>query len=305
MMYFATFISGCSDIIATRLQRFPNAQLQVRDIQDGLVVFDSEMSVGQLSDLRFFNTVYSQLKHGEIPEWPRGSRVQIRAYRGTQSTSIPADLQQKVIDAGYQLVAHKPQYELLWWQHGDGQELWGQALPRPGYKTRRLEPGELRSELAHILGLVASLDSRDIVLDPFAGYGAIPRECLQGFHCQQVMAIEQNQHLIPHLKSIPHLIAMQGDARKMEHLETRCVDRVITDPPWGDYDKVGDHELKDLYHRALSEIHRVLRAKGCAVIVTAATWLGDMAADQSFVVEKQYDIVVAGKKVHIFKLRKS
>ncbi len=302
--YFATFVSGCQDIIAARLQRYPNSELTVQALHDGLVLFESSLSVGQLGDLRFFHNVYELLKDGYVPPELKGAKVTVRARRGSQPSEIPANVQKRLLDAGVQLTAHRPDHELLLWRRDDGQTLWGHMLPRPGFKTRRLEPGELRSDVAHILGLVASLDSRDIVLDPFAGYGAIGRECLQGFHCQQVIAVEQNEHLIPHLKSIPRLVVLHGDARRMEDLETRCADRVITDPPWGEFEKVSEHDLRALYTRALSEIHRVLRAKGCAVILTSAPWLAELAIDERFDVEKQYKILVSGKKAAIYKLRK-
>lgn len=303
--YFATFVTGAEEVINARLQKYHNGELKVQSIEPGLVLFESALSPNQLSELRFFNNVYEALPDGAVPQLPAGTKVTLRARAGSQPTQPPAELAQKLVGAGLEVVAHKPDTEVLYWQRQDGRVLWGLMLSRPGFKTRKLEQGELRPELAHILGLVASVDSKDAVVDPFAGYGAIPREMLQGFHCQKVIAVEHNEHLVPHLKSIPNLIAMHGDAGQLAHIETRSIDRVVTDPPWGDYKQYGPGELEKLYRASLVQMHRVLRAKGCAVILTAADFLVDLATENGFTVEKQYPILVSGSKATIYKMRKA
>lgn len=302
--YFATFVVGAEEIIAARLQRYPNGELKVGNMSNGLVEFESSLGANQLSELRFFNNVYKLLPSGQMPSLPAGTKVLLRAREGSQPSELPEDIRKKLTDAGFELVAHKPEAEVLYWRRDDGQILWGQMLPRPGFKTRKLEQGELRPELAHILGLAGSVDSKDTVLDPFAGYGAIVREMIAGFQCQKVIAVEHNEHLVPHLKSIPNLVAIHGDAGQLSHIETRGVDRVVTDPPWGEFSTKSPEELKKLYHAAIIQIHRVLRAKGCAVILSSADWLPAMAEENLFIVEKSYPILVSGRKATIYKIRK-
>lgn len=314
--YFATFITGCQEIIAKRLERFGRAQLEVVELHDGLVLFNSNLSENQLSELRFFNNVYRLLADGlsspiELAQYaakaglPKGSTFTARIIKAGKPAPVPSELPERIAKiCGITSTAHRPDFEFTLLERADGRNLWGLALPRAGFKTRRLEPGELRPELAHILGLVAGLDTKDVVLDPFAGYGAIVRECLQGFHAREVIAVEHNEHLVPHLKSIPNLIAMHGDAGQLGHLETRGVDRVITDPPWGEFNKQSPDHLRKLYHAAIIQIHRVLRVKGCAVILTSAPFLPEVAHECSFEIEKIYPILVSGRKATIYKIRK-
>lgn len=310
MKYFASFISGTHSIIGDRLAKFSNADLKVEELQDGLVVFESTLKPEQLSELRFLNNVYQLLATDmhvselPVPELPHGGTFIVRVRDGSQPTTPPDELTERISKTGLTPSAHNPDHDFLLWLRKDGHTLWGLALPRAGFKMRHLEAGELRPELAHILGLVAGLDSKDVVLDPFAGYGAIVRECLQGFHCQEVIAIEHNGRLIPHLKSIPRLVALHGDAGSLAHVETRGIDRVITDPPWGDYEDKSEDDLWRLYRGALMQIHRVLRAKGAVVMLTAAPFLPQLAAEQAFDVVKQYPILVNGRKATIYKLRK-
>lgn len=320
--YFATFVSGTQEIIGNRLQRFANAELTVDELHDGLVLFTSSLSANQLSELRFFNNVFGLLAdlgtHETIDQAadhaltvdflgaPK-ARFNVVARAADQPVAL-ANLHQLQMTIAQKTDgtpdAHRPETTFFLWQRQDGRTLWGWQLPRPGFKTRTLEQGELRPELAHIMGLLASLDHKDIVLDPFAGYGAIVRECLQGFHCQEVIAVEYNEHLIPHLKSIPNLIAKQGDAARLPHIETRSVDRVITDPPWGKFEPASQEHLERIYHEALIQMHRVLRVKGCVVMLTAAPFLTALAQEIGFVAEKQYHILVNGQKASLYKLRK-
>lgn len=324
MRYFATFIPGARDIVYQRLSKFANANLAVSQIFDGLVIFDSSLTVAQLSELRFFNNVFALLHDfGErtepaaatilpevmnvaLPELPYGDAFTVKVSEA--NTFVSADTQ-KVAQyiAGITTKmpsAHRPDDEFLLLRRSDGRTLWGWRLPRAGFKYRNVEQGELRTELAHLMGLVAGLTPKMTVLDPFAGYGGIVREALQGFHAKEVIAVEQNQHLIPHLKSIPRLVAIQGDAKQLAHVHSRSIDRVITDPPWGDFAQANPAELRALYRHALAQMHRVLRVKGAVVMVTSAPFLPEVAAETSFDVVKEYPILVSGRKATIYKLRR-
>lgn len=323
MKYFATFIPGTRDIIYQRLSKFSNASLAVNHIFDGLVIFDSSLTIAQLSELRFFNNVFVLLHDfGErtepavnilpevlgvaLPELPYGDAFTVKVSEA--NTFVSADTKKA---AGYIAgittkipSAHRPDDEFLLLRRSDGHTLWGWRLPRAGFKQCTLEQGELRPELAHIMGLVAGLTPKMTVLDPFAGYGGVVREALQGFHAKEVVAVEQNQHLIPHLKSIPRLVAVQGDAKQLAHIQSRSIDRVITDPPWGDFAQADPAELRALYRHALAQMHRVLRVKGAVVTVTSAPFLPEVAAETSFDVVKEYPILVSGRKATIYKLRR-
>lgn len=321
--YFATFTSGVQEIIGNRLQKFPRGELAVDDVQDGIALFTSSLSHGQLTELRFFNNVFVLLADlgdqpnidaaadaavtADMSELPAKAGFKIHTRTGSQTIglhNLPA-LQQAVSDAnGGMPDSFKPDAELLLWLRTDGRALFGWQLPRPGFKTRKLEPGELRPELAHAMGLLAGIDRKHTVLDPFAGYGAIVRECLQGFHCQEVVGVEYNEHLVPHLKSIPHLIAKHGDAARLPHIETRSIDRVITDPPWGKFEHATPRQLEHLYYEAMVQMHRVLRAKGCIVMLTSVDFVGKIASEIGFTTEKQYNVLVNGQKATLYKLRK-
>lgn len=321
--YFATFTTGCQEIINNRLRRFARAELVVDGLQDGLVLFESSLTVNQLSELRFFTNVFGLLgDFGTQPTIDDAARLAAQTDLSALSAKAGFAIHTRVASQPVSLVglqalqqavsaanggipdSFKPDIELLLWLRADGRALWGWQLPRPGFKTRKLEPGELRPEFAHIMGLLASLDHKDVVLDPFAGYGAIVRECLQGFHCQEVVAVEHNEHLVPHLKSVPHLTAMQGDAARLPHIQTRSIDRVITDPPWGRFEPASPEHLQHIYYESFIQMHRVLRIKGCVVMVSGLEFVPQVAQEVGFVTEKQYNVLVNGQKAVLYKFRK-
>lgn len=320
--YFATFVSGTQDIIGKRLQQFPHNELKVDELQDGLVVFGSNLRPAQLSELRFFNNVFVLLadlgqvgtienaaNHAANSDMTQLGSARFKIYTRVANQTVGLAslkaLERAVVgQTGGRMDSFKPTVELLLWLRADGRALWGQQLPRPGFKTRRREAGELRPELAHIMGLLAGLDRKHTVLDPFAGFGAIVRECLQGFHCPQVIAVEHNEHLVPHLKAIPRLVAKAGDAARLPHIETRSVDRIITDPPWGRFEPASLEHLRRIYHESFMQMHRVLRAKGCVVVLTGADFMPEIAENAGFVTEKAYRVLVEGQKAGLYKLRK-
>lgn len=320
--YFATFTSGCQQIITNRLSRFPAFELKVLEMYDGLVIFESGLSVNQLSELRFFNNVFGlianlgkfesideaakKLLDADYSGVPKGDfKVGARIMSQTVALRDLAQVQKSITDhTGAVANSHHPALEYQLLMRDDGRTYWGWRLPSAGYKNRTLEAGELRPQIAHIMGLLAGIDQRQVVLDPFAGYGAIVRECLQGFHCQKVIAVESNIHLIPHLKSIPHLIAEHGDAARLDRIEARSIDRVITDPPWGKFGEYNDADLEHLYYGAIRQMHRVLRAKGVAVILSAYELLPTIAKECGFNIERSYHVLISGKKATLYKLRK-
>lgn len=324
MKYFATFVAGCGEIIEQRLKRFPSSQLKVSELFDGLVIFESSLTINQLSELRFFNNIYAiiydfdhrvepvtkllpEAAVHELPDLPFGETFTVKISQSNQFIAADREIITRAIAARTSKTptSHNPADEFLLLRRDDGRTLWGWRLPRAGFKQRRIEQGEIRPELAHILGLVASVDAQDVVLDPFAGFGGIARECLQGFHAKEVLAVDKNEHLIPHLKSIPRLVAIHGDAGQLAHIHTRSIDRVVTDPPWGEYTHHPEDELRHTYRSAFKQMHRVLRQKGAAIILTSVHFMPEVASEAGFEIAKTYPILVSGKKAVIYKLRKT
>src|SRR6476469_896435 len=132
--YFATFVSGTQEIIGKRLSQFANADLTVDELHDGLALFESSLSVNQLTELRFFNNVFGLLgdlgtrkniddaaraaAQTDMSVLPAKAGFAIHTRMGSQTVGVKelTALQQSVADAnGGMPDSFRPDVELLLW----------------------------------------------------------------------------------------------------------------------------------------------------------------------------------------------
>jgi len=330
--YYATFISGTSDIIMRRLKKLPINQLKVSYIEDGLVTFSSSYPPERIIEFSFFNNTFLVLKdfgvqstsnlekmattilsqslpdNKELSRLMQGRRIRLAAVEESQLVKLANhhNLEQHIIQQLGSGEAGVAQFQLILRRSGKG--LFSIRLARPRYKRLNRPAGALRAELVNILCLVANINSKDIVLDPFAGYGTIIDECLDGFHARKVIAVELDEKLAKQLESShknKNLEAVHGTATNLSFIDDNSVNKIITDPPWGLYGNLKQQELLDLYEQSLNEMARVLKSGGIAVILSGNSYLTSMTQSVKQLERiKTYNILVSGKKASIIKLRK-
>jgi len=319
-------------LVLRQLKKYPLAELRVTRQEDGLVIGETVFSPQQLQDVRYWHNVLVVMAEAETTAsletlaqqltpallkrtlalyFPHAQTLQLRVIEGSQPASLSPVTQRRVeavlSDQSLVLTSHHPDVELWLLRRTSGLGVIGLRLPRQRFKRQERAAGELRPELAHVLALAAGVTSKDIVLDSFAGHGAIPRELIAGFSPRQVIAIEQDPRLAGKLRSLAKekksLTVLAGDALAMD-LADQSVTRIVTDPPWGDY-AVTSLPLPQFYARMLTEFLRVLRPGGVAVILAGTKEVVETAAEKSaFEVVKVYEVLVSGKKAAIVKLRK-
>ena len=307
--YIATFVAGCQDIILRQLKRMPLDKLKVTNVDESSVTFDSDYPVEKLIELRFFTNIYLAIKDIANPKsMLKGKYFRLMMLKDGEPTQITppdrASLETRIKqDFGLIPNTHLSKNDFYLIERTSGQKLLTLRLSRAKFKREELSSGELRPELAHILLLAAGVRAKDTVLDMFAGYGSIPFEAVRGFGCKQVIAVDNQKLLNRH--EHPSIQWYEADASNLDFLADNSVDRVVTDPPWGSYKKTSEAELNNLHEHFLSEIHRVLRPDGIAVILSGSTAVDDAIENsQDFKVLKYYPILVSGKKATIFKLQK-
>ena len=330
--YFATFTAGSQEVVLRQLKKLPIDQLKITSIDESLVVFTASFPPERIIDFRFFNntflllrdfgeepgntldTLAATLLHAKLPankvlaRLTAGKSLRLAAIQENQP--VPLDSQKDLeahlarqLRAGDKGVA---QFQLI--VRRDGRGLFGLRLSRPLFKRLKRPAGALRPELVHILCLVANVTSKDTVLDPFAGHGAVIGECLQGFQVRRVIAVEKDDKLYSRLRQNyspdDKVRVMHGSATDLA-LEPSSVDKVVTDPPWGIYGAMTRQELVSLYRRFLREAERVLKGGGILVVLSGNDDLNKMAeASGRLELLKTYNVLVSGKKATILKLRK-
>jgi 16S rRNA G966 N2-methylase RsmD len=305
--YFATFPAGMFELIARQLKRFALSELKILEHDDSSLVFEASLTVERLIELRFFTNVF--LVVDDVKNTPRqalrGSNYRLMLLKNGAPQPLPAT-ERAHLEAGLKKLRLEPdarasRNDFYVIERASGKKLLGLRLARAKFKRDKRPDGELRPELAHLLCLAAGIKAKHVVLDPFAGYGAIPYEAVRGFGCKRVIAVDQRKLGNRHDHQAIHW--HEGDARQLDFVADRSVDRVVTDPPWGAYDKSSD--LGDTYNKALHEIARVLKPAGVAVILCGSDAL-DQAIQQArgFTLLKSYSILVSGKKARVVKLQK-
>lgn len=334
MKFAATFTPGLGEVVLRQLKRYPFDELKVSHQEDGLVVGTTSYTLEWLRGIRYWHNAFvvvaeakeagsvdalvSHLTKGSLQRilpslLPEIQTVQLRVLDSNQPVAM-ASQRRKIVERllasqGLQVVRQHADIELWVMRRASNYGLIGIRLPRQRFKRQERAAGELRPELVHLMGLAAGVTSKDIVLDPFAGHGAIPKELIAGFSPTKVIAMEQDPRLIGKVRSLAKgktsFAALSGDALDMKDVATGSVSRIVTDPPWGEYASPS-LPLATFYARMIAEFVRVLRPGGVAVVVSSAKEDLITAASQSpLEMVKSYAILVSGKKAILLKLRKS
>jgi tRNA (guanine6-N2)-methyltransferase len=304
--YFATFPAGFYEIIAKHLKSFELRQLTIIDHDDSSVVFESNFSISKLVELRYFTNVFMIANSAKLPLRDRGFRLAL--LKNGEPSMLAPDKRNALLQdiaANYALdpKTHPTRNEFFIIERSKSPEFLAYRLPRPRFKWEKLQPGELRPEVAHLLCLAAGLKSKHIVLDPFAGFGAIPFEAVRGFGCERVFAVD-SQNLIGRRE---HQIVdwELGDATDLGSTKDQSIDRIITDPPWGEFGAETD-ALHALYTRFGAQAVRVLKKGGVAIILTSFVG-GESILSNTDGLElvKKWNVLISGKKATVFKFQKA
>ncbi len=96
------------------------------------------------------------------------------------------------------------------------------------------------------------------------------------------------------------------EVRKQDFLNSdladKSIDKIITDPPWGDYEHIFD--LEEFYTKMLAEFERILSSQGKFVILSGAKEVIDNLLQTKFAkifsIEQRYYILVSGKKAGVW-----
>ena len=198
----------------------------------------------------------------------------------------------------------QPDAEFWFLYRNEGFSLFMKRLTlRPSWE-KSLHPGELPPPLAWTLCRIARLKHDDVVLDPFCGYGSIPNAALKYFHITQFIAADNNEHAAAHtaarFKNRPGGFTLhKTDFRSLVSvLPPQSVDAVITDPPWGCYDKMAAQGA--LYEEMFALFDTLLKDGGRIVALGARTDELPRAAGDRFVLRHNIPILLSGKKAAIY-----
>lgn len=310
--YIATFPAGAFDVIARQLKRFTIDDLKILEHDESAVMFRTQFTQERLIEMRFFTNVYMVINTDHLRQYKRFIKTEsFRLFEFTNGapTEIAPETKQELTALIEEQLHIKPNvsrfsHDFVIHRRTMGEPVLTLRLSRAKHKREDVRAGSLRPELANILLLTAAPSSSDTLLDPFAGYGAIPKEAVRGFGVKNVIAVEKNDEAAQ-LITQKGVRVHTGDATNLYMLLNNTIDRVVTDPPWGNYDDQNVADLHEVYEKSLSEIHRVLKPQGTAVVLSGNDVLDTVLTKAlGMKMLKSYPILVSGKKATVFKLQK-
>lgn len=200
-----------------------------------------------------------------------------------------------------------PSTEIWYSIRREGFGFCGQLISKREFTEKNLNKGELRPEVAYFMCAFAGGIENCVCADFFAGYGAIPVQLAKKFRPAKLYVSDVSDVQTEILKQKKQLCAENVDVRtadafKLEHIQDNSIDCVITDPPWGFYEDIGD--IKEFYCRMFESFERVLKPEGKMVILTARTQEFEKAASEMNVqIQDSLHTLVNGKKASLYRCK--
>ena len=326
--FVSSFITGFQSVVESDLiQRFP--KLKIINLYDGLIHYRYDGDSHDLEKIIYFNNTFFVLKtmKGKGLNFPslvgavcsgknyflvnKGS-FRVRFQNENQFAKVDKNLARRAED--YVLANSKlkldrlsPTNEVWFSIRREGFAFCGELISKREFTEKNLNKGELRPEIAYLICCFADINPEDTVLEPFCGYGSIPTQLAKKFRFKKLNISDIEEDRVELTKSRKQISqAPEGlidcrtaDAMTLSHIEDKSISLVITDPPWGFYEDIGD--IRDFYKKMFKSFDRLLNSDGRLVILSARKEeLEETAAASGFKIKKGLHTLVNGKKAGLY-----
>ncbi len=346
--YLATFAAGFEPVIGEILAESLAGSRVVR-IESGMVLFDYQGRFDKAASIESFNNVFLV-----INEWKAVPRSFFDMVRGAESARMDdaaaacracgarsfrvrfsrenafESVDKKITAAAERLVSEgtglasdrfSPGIEFWFIARREGYGCFALRLTRKQSAGKILAQGELRPEICRLAIALAGIgDGARILVDPFAGHGAIPAALARVHPSATVHASDASAEMVAALErrfagNDSRVSVHRCDALELSYCPDGSVDAIVTDPPWGEWEGSTfgrARSLAELYRSMLEEFDRVLAPSGKACVLTGAKRefeealagcpaFADSAGKEGF----RTDILVNGKKCAVFVIARS
>lgn len=328
--FVSSFITGFQDVVRSDLEkRFP--KIKILSVFDGLIYYQYDGNSHDLEKIIYFNNTFFVIKawktkNGQFSfNQMVGEVSKIKSYylisKGTFRCRFIQENQFAKVDKNIakkaeEIVLHNSKLQIdrvspsteFWYSiRREGFAFCGQLISKREFTEKNLNQGELRPELAYLICSYADFDENDVVLEPFSGYGSIPVQLAKKFRFSKLFLSDLDEAKIENLKEKKQLKAENVDVRccsafELKHLDDKSVGCIITDPPWGYFEEVGD--ITEFYKKMFTEFKRVLIDEKSIVILSARKAEIEKAAEEMNVqILSSLNTLVNGKKASVYKMK--
>lgn len=329
--FISSFITGFQSVIEKDLpKRLPGVKLL--NVFDGLVHFSYSGNSRDLDKIIYFNNTFFVLKtmKGKGLNFPSlvGSVASEKKYylinKGTFRVRFVQENQFAKVDKNIarraeetvlsnsklQLDRLSPTTEIWYSIRREGFAFCGQLISKREFTEKNLNKGELRPEIAYLICCFSGINetaAEPVVAEPFCGYGSIPVQLAKKFRFSKLYVSDIDDEKIEMLKGKKQLQnnesidLRKADAMEISHIQDKSVDAVITDPPWGFYEDIGD--ITEFYRKMFKSLLRILKTEGTITILTARKEELEKTAEEfGLKIKDSLHTLVNGKKAGVYKL---
>ena len=327
--FISSFTTGFEDIIAKTLPSVLKGA-DIINVYDGLVHYKYQGNQNNINKVIFFNNSFNVIKFFRgnqanfnnmvsVASSTRSSHIKdngtfrIRFMRGNQFEKINKQLSQ-IAEATItkqtklRLDRLNPSTEFWYVIRNEGYGFYGQLLKKRSSTEKNLNKGELRPEFAYLMCSCVKLSEESVIMEPFAGFGAIPIQIKERFSFHRLIINDIDTDKIKRLQRVFNSKDLRfcfssNDALNQASIEDASIDLIITDPPWGYYEEINDIAL--FYRDMLQEFRRVIKEDGSIVILSARKNEFAEAVDKTdmFGIQKTINTLVNGKKASVYILK--
>jgi tRNA (guanine6-N2)-methyltransferase len=341
-LFFASFASGMQFIVKDILRKqIPD--VEICQLFDGAVLFETDKPYDRLN-MYCFNNIFSVITYIENKNGDIESFIQQIVNTRLQSEIISNNSKnyktfRVVVSSENQFVSVneklKVQIEMLISSQSklklnrssSNAEFWIlyrtesfcyflKRLSKHTAYEKILRKGELHPEIAYLMNWLSDPDKNDIVLDPFCGNGSIPLKRALNFPTKQIFAFDIDNSMISIVKkkitaskslsNMRNIVIRKVDIKYLDkELLQESIDKIVTDPPWGSYEKM-NVEIEKFYVMMLLKMERVLKNNGIIVLLIGRSNYMEklIEAIPNLSIEQNYNVLISGKKANLVKLKK-
>ena len=326
--FISSFITGFQDVVSADLpRRLPG--VKILNCYDGLIHYKYDGDSHQLEKIIYFNNTFFVLKtmKGKGLNFPsligalcssknyflvNKGTFRVRFQQENQFAKVDKNLTRRVEEyvvrnSRLTLDRLSPTNEIWFSIRREGFAFCGELISKREFTEKNLNKGELRPEIAYLMCCYADIQSDDVVLEPFCGYGSIPIQLEKRFACKKIYASDIDKEKINALRPLRQAQGPQekdielccADVFELAHISDNSIDVIVTDPPWGLWENIED--IEGFYKKMFASFKRVLKAQGKMVILSARTQELEAAATSAGLhIKKSLHTLVNGKKATLY-----
>jgi predicted RNA methylase len=165
---------------------------------------------------------------------------------------------------------------------------------------KALKKGELRPDIVSVMLHEARIGKDSVVADLFGGWGAVAAALAEKGTYKAIHTGDINDECVEYqrkrLKGKRDCFVYKWDALDVP-LGDGTVDAIITDPPWGEYEKIN---IPDFYGMFIKEAKRILTKKGKLVFLSSAFYEAGKALEKYNVAYSYIPTKINGKNTFLF-----